>query len=40
MSSMTLEPLGPSPTRLRQIALVAQDLERAEHLLVRFGAWK
>jgi hypothetical protein len=26
--------LGPAPTRLRQIALVAKDLERAKHLLV------
>ncbi|KAG0645841.1 hypothetical protein D0Z07_7943 [Hyphodiscus hymeniophilus] len=27
--------LGPSPTRLRQIALVAKDLQRAEHLLTK-----
>jgi hypothetical protein len=26
--------LGPSPTRLRQIALIAEDLEKARHLLV------
>ena len=28
-------PIGPTPTRLRQIALVAKDLEKARHLLVR-----
>ncbi|KAK0103508.1 hypothetical protein ONS95_005529 [Cadophora gregata] len=27
------QPLGPAPTRLRQIALVARDLEKARHLL-------
>ena len=27
-------PMAPEPTRLRQIALVAHDLERAKHLLV------
>ena len=27
--------LGPTSTRLRQIALVAKDLEKARHLLVR-----
>ena len=26
---------GPVPTRLRQIALVVKDLERAKHQLVR-----
>jgi len=28
-------PIGPTPTRLRQIALVAKDLDKARHLLVR-----
>jgi hypothetical protein len=27
-------PMAPEPTRLRQIALVAHDLEKARHLLV------
>lgn len=26
--------LGPAPTRLRQIALVAKDIERAKQLIV------
>jgi len=33
-SSGKKEAMGPEPTRLRQIALVAEDLERARHLLV------
>ncbi|KAG4433591.1 hypothetical protein IFR05_010918 [Cadophora sp. M221] len=34
MASKTKAPaLGPAPTRLRQIALVAEDLEKARHLL-------
>jgi hypothetical protein len=30
--------LGPAATRLRQVALVTKDMERAKQLLVRF-AW-
>jgi hypothetical protein len=33
-SSRKKKAMGPEPTRLRQIALVAEDLERARHLLV------
>ena len=37
MPSKVPRALGPTPTRLRQIALVAQDLEKAEHILVFDG---
>lgn len=34
MAPNTAPDPGPSPTRLRQIAFVAEDLQRAEELLV------